>query len=89
MECVRSPGDSHTRRQNCRMKAKPDKLKEAVDAIAPETLSGSLAKSEFIQFRVSEADKKSIKTTAEGLDLTVSEYLLKLHTLVAEKLNRR
>lgn len=71
------------------MKAKPHKLKEAVDAIAPETLRGSLAKSEFIQFRVSEADKKSIKTTAEGLDLSVSEYLLKLHALVTEKLNRR
>lgn len=64
------------------MKAKPDKLAVAVASIDAVALRGTLAKDKFIQFRVTKDEKKSIKEAADVLELSVSEYLLKLHALV-------
>lgn len=71
------------------MKPKPDKLAATVATIDADALRGTLAKNEFIQFRVTKDEKKSIKETADSLDLSTSEYLLKIHSLVAAKLPGR
>jgi hypothetical protein len=68
------------------MKKNTDKLAKAVAEIDADTLRGSLAKGTFVQFRATEEEKKSLKQTADSLDLSVSEYLLKVHSLIAEKL---
>ena len=66
-----------------------EKLEKAVGKITPEALKGTGTKSEFVQFRVTKAEKESLQETAKGLGLQVSDYLLRLHALVAEKLKRQ
>lgn len=68
------------------MKSASDKLADALGSIDIEELRGSLGKTAFISFRVTEGEKKSLKQAADSLDLTISEYLLKIHTVIAAKL---
>ena len=56
--------------------------------ITAKDLQGSGPKTEFLQFRVSKSEKESIQNTAAKLGIQVSEYILKLHELVAEKVNK-
>jgi hypothetical protein len=78
---------SNARTKDRRMNKTPkDNLACAVANIKPEALIGSLSKTEFIQFRISKAEKQSVKDTAASLDLTVSEYLLKVHSLILTRL---
>ena len=65
-----------------------DKLAAAAIKISADELRGGGPKTEFLQFRVSKKEKESIQRAAAGLDLQVSEYLLRLHELVAEKLKK-
>lgn len=70
------------------MRTKPDKLAVTVATIDADALRGTLAKGEFVQFRVTKDEKRSIKEIADSLDLSTSEYLLKLHALVAAKFRK-
>jgi hypothetical protein len=63
-----------------------DKLAAAAAEITPKDLQGSGPKTEFLQFRVSKSEKESIQNTASKLGIQVSEYLLKLHELVSQRL---
>ena len=65
-----------------------DKLAAAAVKISAEELRGGGPKTEFLQFRVSKKEKESIQRAAASLDLQVSEYLLRLHGLVEEKLKK-
>ena len=65
-----------------------DKLAAAAAEITAKDLQGSGPKTEFLQFRVSKKEKESIQRAAASLDLQVSEYLLRLHELVEEKLKK-
>ena len=42
-------------------------------------LEDALAKTETVTFRLSKVDKESIKETAGKLQMSLSEYLVKLH----------
>jgi hypothetical protein len=71
---------------------KPDtqsKLAAAAAKIAAKDLEGAGPKTQFVQFRVSEAEKESLQKTADGLGLQVGEYLLKLHELVSANLRKK
>ena len=65
------------------------KLTAAAATISAKDLQGSGPKTAFVQFRVSEAEKESIAATAAALGVQVSEYFLKLHELVSEKLKQK
>ena len=65
------------------------KLTAAVAKISAKDLVGSGPKTEFLQFRVSKAEKESIQATATALGVQVSEYVLKLHELVSAKLAKK
>ena len=65
-----------------------DKLAAAAVKISADELRGGGPKTEFLQFRVSKKEKESIQQAAASLDLQVSEYLLRLHELVDEKLKK-
>jgi len=70
-------------------KESTDKLTAAVAGIDTEALRGSLAKDQFVQFRATKEEKKSLSETADSLNLTVSQYLLTIHSLVEKRLNRK
>jgi hypothetical protein len=63
-------------------------LERLVESVDGKSLGGDLSKTEFIQFRVTAKEKADIRRTAKHLHLTVSEYLLRMHTLVTQKLNK-
>ena len=65
------------------------KLAAAAAKITAKDLEGSGPKTEFVQFRVSKVEKESIAATAAALGVQVSEYFLKLHELVSEKLKQK
>jgi hypothetical protein len=67
-------------------KEKANELVAAVAGIDRNALRGSLAKEKFVQFRATREEKESLKATAAKMNLSVSEYLLRIHSLVAEKL---
>lgn len=62
------------------------KLEAAAAGISPADISFSGRKTSLVQFRLSEADKASIQRTADRLGVSVSEYLLELHKLMANRL---
>jgi uncharacterized protein (DUF1778 family) len=49
----------------------------------------AVEKSEVIFLRVTSPEKDAVKRAAAALRLSVSEYLLRCHGLVAEKLGKR
>lgn len=63
------------------------KLAAAVADITRDDLVGNGPKTEFLQFRVSKAEKESLRAAAAGLGFQgVSEYVMALHRLVEKKL---
>ena len=78
------------------MKKKPDRSKdrfkdvtESFRQLTPERLESILAKRQKMQIRVSESDKADIAATAKWLQLTATEYLLRLHYLAGNLLRGR
>lgn len=78
------------------MKKKParskDRFTEVTDSfrrLTPARLESILAKRQKMQIRVSESDKADIAATAKWLQLTATEYLLRLHYLAADLLRAR
>ena len=78
------------------MKKTPDRSKdrfkdvtESFRQLTPERLESILAKRQKMQIRVSESDKADIAATAKWLQLTATEYLLRLHYLAVELLRSR
>jgi hypothetical protein len=62
---------------------------ERLRRLTPERLESVLAKRQKMQIRVSEKDKADIAATAKWLQLTATDYLLRLHYLALEQLRRR
>jgi hypothetical protein len=78
------------------MKRKPLRTKdrfvevaEGFGQLTPGRLESALAKRQKMQIRVSETDKEDIAFTAKWLQLTATEYLLRLHYLTAQLLRDR
>ncbi len=49
-------------------------------------IQSALPKSKTVQLRVTDAEKAEIKETANKLRLTMTEYLLKCHSVIEGKL---
>jgi hypothetical protein len=68
---------------------KLDNLARALKGVSPDRLRTVTTKGSSIVLRVSASEKTKIKQTAERLGITVSEYLLQLHRIAAERLAER
>jgi len=55
-------------------------------AITAAEVATAIENGEVIYLRVSTEEKASVKRTASVLGLTVNDYLMRCHTLVASKL---
>lgn len=62
-----------------------DQLKAVIE---PEKLRHELAKNSRINIRLSQAEKESMVAIAKGFDISVTEYILKLHRIAVEKLGQ-
>jgi len=51
-------------------------------------IQATLPKSETIHLRVTKAEKAAIRAAAGALHLSITEYLLKSHAVVAAKIER-
>lgn len=52
----------------------------------PTEIKAGLAKTETIHLRLTKIEKQAIRQTAQSLHLSITEYLLKCHSVVAAKL---
>ncbi len=62
------------------------KIKKVLASEKPSKVKSRIAKTEIIQMRVSKSDKDSMKKTAQNCGLTLSEYLIRCHEVILEKL---
>jgi hypothetical protein len=72
-----------------RSKERLVEVTESFRRLTPARLESILAKRQKMQIRVSESDKQDIAATAKWLQLTATDYLLRLHYLAGELLRRR
>lgn len=64
------------------------RLRQLVRGIPRERLALALTATERITFNVTPVDKEEIRATAEALGLSMTDYLLRLHALVIERLRQ-
>jgi uncharacterized protein (DUF1778 family) len=69
------------------MKKHPEAAK--LPAVTAQEAAAAVRKQEVIFLRVTAREKEAIKQAAMALRLSITEYLLRCHGLVAEKLNQR
>lgn len=76
-------------------KKKPDYSadREAIEsilqgALTPDKLQRFLKKDQTFSFRLSRYDKETLAETATQCDMTVTEYLMKLHYLAMDALKK-
>jgi hypothetical protein len=65
--------------------------RKAAPAIPEPTLQeihATLPKSETVHLRVTKVEKAEIRSTATALRLSITEYLVKCHELIASKLRK-
>ena len=65
------------------------KSKTSIPEPSLAEVQATLPKSETIHLRVTRAEKAAIRATAGALHLSITEYLLKCHSVVAGKIGRR
>lgn len=63
------------------------KLADLLRDVDPERVKKMLRKDATLQMRLTEADKNDIKRMASELGIPVSEYMLRCHWIVSEKLS--
>jgi hypothetical protein len=64
------------------------KSKAVVPEPSLEEIQATLPKSETIHLRVTNAEKRAIRATSTTLRLSITEYLLKCHVVVAARIKR-
>ncbi len=67
---------------------KLDKLAKALQGVSPERLETVTRKTAYLTIRVTPSDKADIKTTAAGLDLSITDYLMGLHWFARDALKK-
>ncbi len=68
---------------------KPDKLSRTMNGIKGSKLKASLTKDARIEMRVSTPEKAEIGKAAKACNLTVTEYLTRLHRIASERMGRK
>ena len=63
------------------------RIEKALSGLTRDSLT-SETKESRIELRVSETEKEHIRQTAEGLGLSITEYLLGLHRYAARRLDK-
>ncbi len=80
-----APGNSPT---NSRKTAKAGCMKPRLPDLTRADVDRGLRKSVTLNFRLTPAEKESLRRTAASLKMSISEYVLKAHDLVSRKLRR-
>ncbi len=65
------------------------RLAKTLKGMKPERLRMLLAKDKGITIRLSESDRDDMRRVAKSLNLTVTEYITRMHYLVSESLERK
>jgi hypothetical protein len=68
------------------IKVQLDRLAAVMRKIPPDRLRMALVKDTVIQIRVTAVDKAAMMRTAQACQLTLTEYLTRLHYLASERL---
>ena len=63
-----------------------EKLADLLKNVPPERVRDLMVKTETIQMRVTAVDKDEIKKAAQKCRLSVSEYLIRSHQVIAQRL---
>jgi hypothetical protein len=63
-----------------------DRLVGILKSVPPDKLREALVKTEAITIRLSMSDKTGMQLASKACGLTLTDYLIQLHHLVAEKL---
>ena len=72
------------------VKSKPeDPIENALDDLDAKRLTGRQFSDHAIIIRETAEEKISIEKTAKTLNLSISEYLRRLHAVAVQKLDRR
>jgi len=64
------------------------KSKTAIPEPSLAEIQATLPKSETVHLRVTKAEKAAIRATAGAVRLSITDYLLRCHAVVAAKMNR-
>lgn len=67
-------------------KLAPEQMKALLEYFDIDSLKKPSKKASTVIMRLSDHDKETIKATAQSLDLSVTEYLLRCHYMVSERL---
>lgn len=67
---------------------KPKKTRPMPELSLDEVIA-AVSRTKTMNLRLTANEKKSISETAEGLGLTMTDYLLKCHALVVSKLRHK
>lgn len=67
-------------------KQKLDQLAAIMKGIPPDRLRSVLVKEETVQIRVSATEKADMQRAAKACNLTLTDYLCRLHAIAAQKL---
>jgi len=74
------------RKMTPEMQADLARLKKLVQGIPKDRLSLVLERSKRVNFTVTPQEHEDIRRTAESFGLTMTDYILRLHALVSERL---
>ena len=67
-------------------KQKLDRLATILKDVSPDRLRSALVKEDTVQIRVSSTEKADMQRVAKACNLTLTDYLGRLHAFAAEKL---
>ena len=70
-------------------KQKLDRLAMIMQEVSPDRLRSALVKEDTVQIRVSATEKADMQRVAKACNLTLTDYICRLHAFAAEKLDRR
>lgn len=70
-------------------KEKLDRLATIMKDVPPDRLRSALVKEDTVQIRVSATEKADMQRVAKECNLTLTDYLCRLHAIAAHKLDRK
>lgn len=74
------------RQKNSRPTAKTRSVKTEMPEVSKSDLQRNLRKTETLNFRLTPAEKESLRRAASELGMSVSEYMLRCHDVISRKL---
>lgn len=80
---------SGNRQANHRKAAQARRMKPALPTPSVEAVDRSMRKTETLSFRLTPLEKDGVRAAASSVGMSISEYLVKCHEVVAEVLRTK